>query len=351
MIPTLRARRLVRRLACITLALATFAPPAAAQDGRQREADRVRERRQQDERRRASGRRGRETAGGARLTSVDTIVPLAERGQVDVSLAQGTIIVTAWERREVRVRATIDQGGQLGFTATPSRVSLDTDHPRGRMEARYEVTVPRDARLTVSGTSVEIDVRGVRGEVTVENVSGDVQLADVGGTITVSNMSGSLSLSGAEGDVRAEVQSGDIRLENVVGRVEVDGVSGNIEIVGSRARELRVETTSGNVTYDGSLAADGRYLIATHSGNVMLYFPTGTQARLDIESYNGEFVSDFPVTMQPSGLRGQQRRFDMLVGDGSGPTVRAPSDSGDIRLGHARARPRSGSTSTSKETP
>lgn len=333
-----RPRRGALLLALIALASAAslVASPLDAQSRRER----------QRKTERTHTTRSSRTDGPA-TTRIDTTVALAARGEVELSLVEGSVVVGAWERPEVRVRATVDEGGHLAFSATPSRVALDTEHGR-RAEARYEITVPRDARLSISGTSVEIDVRGARGGIDVENMSGDITLADVGGTVAVSNMSGSLTVRSAQGDLHAEVQSGDVRLGDVEGRIEVDGVSGNIEILGSRASELRVETTSGNVTYDGSVSGDGRYLIATHSGNVMLHFPSGTNARLDIESYNGEFESDFPVTMQPSGLRGgQQRRFDLLVGTGTttGPTVRVTSYSGDIHLGRALSRSRDGSGS------
>jgi hypothetical protein len=353
-----RSRAVMRALLVLLALLATL--PVATVDAQARTRESKRESTRRSERSHT-----RSSSDGPATARIDTTVALAARGEVELSLHQGVVVVGAWERSEVRIRATVEENGNLDFSATPSRVVLDMARTRGHAEARYEVTLPRDARLSISGTSVEVEVRGAKGGIDIENTSGDVTLADVGGTVTVTNMSGSLSIAGAGGDVRVQVQSGDIRLGDVEGRIEVDGVSGNIEIVGSRARELRVETTSGNVTYDGTVSGDGRYLIATHSGNVYLHLPTGTRARLDVESYNGEFESDFPVAMLTSGLRSGQQRFDLLVGAdagagtgagtsaGTGPTFRVTSYSGDIHLGRAlsRGREASGSTPTPKEKP
>lgn len=348
-----RSRSATRALLAV-LALLAALPVATLDAQRTRESKR-------ESTRRSERVRTRTSTDGPATARIDTTVALAARGEVELSLHQGTVVVGAWERPEVRIRATVEDEGNLDFSATPSRVVLDMAGSHGHAEARYEVTLPRDARLSISGTSVEVEVRGAKGGIDIENSNGDVVLADVGGAVTVSNMSGSLSIAGADGDVRAQVQSGDIRLGDVEGRIEVDGVSGNIEILGSRARELRVETTSGNVTYDGTVSGDGRYLIATHSGNVNLHLPAGTRARLDVESYNGEFESDFPVAMLTSGLRSGQQRFDLLVGAdagagagaGTGPTFRVTSYSGDIHLGRALSRGREapGSTPTPKEKP
>jgi hypothetical protein len=122
----------------------------------------------------------------------------------------------------------------------------------------------------------------------------------------------------------------------VAGRIQVETVSGDITVRRARARELRLETTSGSVSYEGSVQGDGQYEMSTHSGDVRLRLPEGTRARLEAETYNGEFTSDFAVTMQPgAGSSIRQRKYQLLVGDGQGPLIRVGSFNGDIHLGRA----------------
>ena len=54
---------------------------------------------------------------------IDTTVALSGNGTVDLSLVSGEIIVTSWDRNEVRVHATSERG-ILRFDTSPSRVTL-----------------------------------------------------------------------------------------------------------------------------------------------------------------------------------------------------------------------------------
>src|SRR6476660_5049917 len=87
---------------------------------------------------------------------IDTTVRLDRGGTVDLSLISGRIRVTGWDRSDVKIVASIDQG-LLRLDANSSRVTLsvdDDDDNRGRRhhnvgEARYEVSVPRGSRLVL----------------------------------------------------------------------------------------------------------------------------------------------------------------------------------------------------------
>lgn len=280
-----------------------------------------------------------EDGGGA--ARIDTTVAIDPRGTVSLELIGGDVVVRAWERNEVKILATAEDG-RIALDASPLRVSLDVTHPGH--DVRYEVTVPRTARLAVSAADAEIDVSGVRGGTDLQNASGDATLADVGGIVRVELMSGELHVSRADGDFRLELASGDIALDDVAGRVVAETVSGDIDVRGGRARELRLETTSGSLSYEGTIAADGQYELVTHSGDVTLRLPEGSSARLAAETYNGEFESDFPVVMQPTGgTTGnrpgtRQRRYTLQLGEGGGPLIRLESFSGDIHLVRALAR-------------
>jgi DUF4097 and DUF4098 domain-containing protein YvlB len=245
----------------------------------------------------------------------------------------GDVVVRAWERNEVRILATSDDG-RLSLDASSLRVGLVAEHPS---DVRYEVTMPRTARLSVAGTNVEVDVSGVRGGVEVENANGDVTLADVGGIVRVELMTGELRVTKGDGDFRLELASGDVTLADVAGRIGVETVSGDIEVRGARATEVRLETTSGSLTYEGTVVPDGTYELSTHSGDVVLRLPEGSSARLAAETYNGEFRSDFPVVMQPGGSA-RQRRVELQLGGAQGPLIRIESFSGDIHLERAPAR-------------
>src|SRR4026209_441510 len=67
---------------------------------------------------------------------IDTTVRLDRGGSVDLSLISGRIRVTGWDRSDVKISASIDNG-RLRFSSKSSRVSLtvedsDDEGRRGR---------------------------------------------------------------------------------------------------------------------------------------------------------------------------------------------------------------------------
>ena len=70
----------------------------------------------------------------------------------------------------------------------------------------------------------------------------------------------------------------------------------------------------GDVTYDGSIRDDGRYKLTTHDGDVMVSIAAGTNATIEVATFDGEFVADFPI--QITGAQGS-RKFSFVIGDGS----------------------------------
>ena len=304
------------------------AQQSSAEKERQRERERQRELDRERERRRAHD----EDDHDDNPVRKDTTVRVDPKALVALSLNGGEVIVRTWERAEVKVSAQLERG-RLDFEATAMRVGIGDGHGSSG-DARFEVTMPRTARLTIDGTNAEVQVTGVRGGVEIENANGDVRLADVGGIVRAELMTGELSIAGGDGDFRLELASGDVMLEDVAGRIEVESVSGDIVVRRAKARALRLETTSGSLTYEGSVQADGQYELSTHSGDVRLRLPEGTRARLEADTYNGEFTSDFAVTMQPGSATSiRQRKYQLLVGDGQGPLIRVGSFNGDIHLG------------------
>src|SRR3982751_193779 len=121
------------------------------------------------------------------VNRIDTTVRLDRGGAVDLSLISGRIRVTGWDRPDVKVSASIETG-ELRFSANSSRVELrveDSDERghRGRHinggDARYDVSVPRGARLILEAVSGDITANGSQGEIEATSVSGDVDVSDV----------------------------------------------------------------------------------------------------------------------------------------------------------------------------
>ena len=305
--------KMVHRMAWIALAALAVAPVAArAQDYDRYDRDRY-------------------------LSNIDTVVRFDRQGTVDLSLMSGRIKVTAWDRQEVKVVATSDNG-RLRFSSSPSRVSLEVDRRGG--DVRFEVTVPRGTKLALEAISGNISAIGVGGEIEAQSVSGSVEIVDGTKEVTAESVSGSVSVTNVTGNVSAQSTSGSVTVKNVSGEVEAETVSGHLSVEGVRSSSVRLETVSGAMTYTGSIDAGGRYSFTTHSGVLRLNLPANLGAVFSVETYSGDIDSDFPVTMQPGQGRNSHDRFEFTIGNGKA-RVSAESFSGKIiinRVGDADRR-------------
>src|SRR3954471_7691578 len=163
-------------------------------------------------------------------TQIDTTVRLDRGGTVDLSLISGRIRVTGWDRPDVKILASIETG-ELRFDANSSRVSIsveDSDDDSGRHnnrhrnsgDARYDVSVPRGARLILEAVSGDITATGSQGEIQAESVSGDVDVSNGVGEVSAESVSGSVHAAQIKGNLRAETVSGELRTESVSGNIE-----------------------------------------------------------------------------------------------------------------------------------
>jgi DUF4097 and DUF4098 domain-containing protein YvlB len=272
------------------------------------------------------------------VTQIDTTVKLDRGGAVDLSLISGRISVTGWDRADVKISASIESG-RLRFSANSSRVSLSVDDSdnegrKGRRhnnvgDARYEVSVPRGARLILEAVSGDITAKGSQGEIEASSVSGDVDVTDGLRAVSAEAVSGNVHAAGVNGSLRTETVSGDLRIENVTGDLEASSVSGNIRLVGIQSKDVRTETVSGDIIYTGTIEPSGRYSFESHSGTLRLNIPRGAGAQFSVETFSGDLQTDFPVTIPGRSAIRREGRVEFTVGDGRAK-VTAQTFSGSI---------------------
>lgn len=267
-------------------------------------------------------------------STVDTVLPLAKNGGVEIRLHSGEVIVTGWARSEVRVRGTSERG-RLSVEGSSSHIEIDA-RTRGRLgDTRVEVSVPEGTRLTVSGNSTDVTVRGVKGEVDVETANGDVVIDNAASRVSFEVMSGDVQISHVQGNLRGEAMSGEIDVTDVTGEVEVETVSGDLTLRNVRSRYVRAETVSGSVEFDGRTESGGRYDFASHSGDVHLLLPATLGATISVETFSGTIDSDFPIELVPGQRHGKE--YEFKVGDG-GARIAATSFSGGIYIQRGTGR-------------
>jgi DUF4097 and DUF4098 domain-containing protein YvlB len=264
---------------------------------------------------------------------IDTTFAFDKNGTVTVNAGSGDIFVVGSTGNQVHIRAVSDDDN-IRLDATAARTSIELSTSRRGSDTRFELTVPIGVRVIAKSQSGDISVRGTHGEVEVHAQSGDVKVDDVNGRLDVKTFSGEVTVGNVVGDVEIGTQSGDLRLTDVRGNIEISNTSGDISMKGITAKLVRARTTSGDVTYDGTIDPAGRYELTSHSGDVHLRVPRDANAQLTVSTWNGEINSDFPMTLKP-GEHGigasNSKRFTFEIGGGAA-RISAETFSGDVTV-------------------
>lgn len=268
---------------------------------------------------------------------IDTTFAFDRRGTLVIVAGTGEIDVSAWDRPQIRVRARSERS-VIRLDATSTRVSLDVSRPRGG-DTRFEVTVPIGVRVSARSTSGDVVIAGTRGAVEARTQNGDLSVSDVGEVVDLNTYSGDIVARGITGNVEVTTLNGEVMLTDVKGDVDATTVSGDVDLRNVVARYVRAKSTSGDITFDGSVDNTGRYELGSHSGSVYLTIPQNTGALLTVTTYSGSIESDFPITLKPGehGI-GSSKRFTFEIGKGDA-RVSAESFSGDITIRTAGRRP------------
>lgn len=281
---------------------------------------------------------------------IDTTVAFSRTGTVELQLIGGEIIVSSWSREQVRVRATSERSAlRLDASSAMLSLGLRSGSPRSG-DTRFELTVPVGVRVRANTTSGDIRVSGSKGDVEARTQRGDIAVEDVG-RIDLNAFSGDVEATSVAGDVRISVLSGDVRLRGGVGEIEIKTVSGEIDVRDARSRFVRLNSTSGDLAYEGSIDRAGRYELETHSGDVELTLPSNIVADLTVSTFSGAVDSDFPLVLMP-GPHGDAsshgKSLRLKIGQGDGARINLESFSGDINI-RSRGAP-SGRNDSDRET-
>jgi len=268
---------------------------------------------------------------------IDTTLPFDKRGIVSLSLYQGDIVVSSWNREEVRVRARSERN-EMRMDATSSRLSLELARPRSG-DTHYEITVPVGVKVVARAYNGDISVTGTRGGVELNTQSGDIVVEDVTDMADISSLSGDITARTLTGHVDIRTTSGTVSLVDVKGDVEATSVSGDLNLRNVSSRYVRAKSTSGDVSFDGGVDSTGRYELGSHSGSVTLSVPANTSAQITVATYTGSIDSDFQITLKPGehGF-GPSKRFTFDIGKGDA-RISAESFSGDVTIRSKGRRP------------
>jgi len=265
------------------------------------------------------------------------------RGDVEIVNTAGKVTVTGWDRPEVAVTGTLEDGVErLEFTSSGGKTLIRVvqrdrgSSMRSAGGAVLDIRVPQQSAVDVSVVSADLVLRRLPGEQRLATVSGDVD-AELGVEASARSVSGDLRLTTTPATKRLEVNavSGEVTVTGGAGgRVEIRTVSGDARLTLGTVSDARFKSVSGDLGMRLALAPDGRFAAESVSGSVGIDFASSPSARFQLRSFSGD-IGVCPAVQPAAGAasadRSGQRSREFRNGDGDG-RVEVQTMSGDIRL-------------------
>ena len=303
--------------------------------------------------------RGRQRTGRSRDTASAQTSAAAEERRVfavgrgstlDVSNVAGDVRITTERGESIVVQAVRRlRGGGRRDDARLQDLRLEMSQVGNRVEVRargsrtgrsngaidLSVSVPPDTVVLARSVSGLVALTGVEGEARLETVSGNVEVVRGQNVTLAKSVSGEVS-------IRDAASVGTLILGNVSGAIiatavrarglEATSVSGALRLGDIAAQRVLAKAVSGDVDFDGSLAAGGRFEFTSHSGDVRLRLPAASSFDLQADTYSGRLTSDFPVTLRSTRTGGSSRAIRGVTGDGAAQLL-IRSFSGSVTIG------------------
>lgn len=259
------------------------------------------------------------------------------KGSVEISNVSGVVKVIAWDRSEVEVKARLESGVErVDVTTSGNRTIVKVVLPRmgsHDSEADLDVHVPKNSELEVTGVSADIQVSGMQSSQTLRTVSGDIR-ADLDGPLfQAKTVSGDMRLRGSSkaADMRVETVSGTVVLDRGAGDIEATTVSGDLRLEIEPARGVRMRTTSGDLSFEGTLEPAATLEAETVSGDAVLRVGGKSGFEYQAQSFSGDLENCFGQNAERTSRHGPGSRLDGTVGEGKA-RVRVKSMSGDVSV-------------------
>lgn len=224
-------------------------------------------------------------ASPARADRAEKHFPVQSKPKITVRNSNGRIQVKAWTKNEVLVAWTNASGKSVVETEEAgNRVEVSTRMGEEGVSADdgktdFEITVPVESELNVRTDSGNVTVDSVHGDMTFDTVGANLQLSDVDGYMVVKTIDGSLVCTRCSG------------------KLEANSISGNVQMIQPTLDSVRVQTSSGNIFFDGSFLSRGIYIMKNFSGTIEVHFASSDSFDVNATSLKGNVVNQ--ATFKP----------------------------------------------------
>jgi hypothetical protein len=258
--------------------------------------------------------------GGLALTSIQRTLPahtfsLNGHGTLVVNEVSGNLHIHPGSADQITVHGSVRIDSVAGNTNSPrvqytqqgNTVTVTSSEDWlliGNSDVTLDIVVPANIDIRIHTDSANALVDAIAGPITASASSGNLDLHNTAGALTLSTSSGDISTTDEQGPLSAHTTSGNISATGLHGPVDLSTTSGNITIEQAQISGLdHLHTTSGDISFSGTLDPQGNYRMETSSGNITLDLPATSAFQLSASSNSGELHNDFAADLVGSGPR------------------------------------------------
>lgn len=292
----------------------------------------------------------------------EIILPAAGITSLSVSQPRSDFEITGSDGDQIVIRADIqvwaDDKGEAAEKLKSLDISTENDSgtlrikvdgppwtKKRRAKVDFTIEMPRSLMAEVASASGDITIRGLHngaklntasGEIAVSNCRGELIMSSASGNVDINSCnesdvkintaSGDIQVSEAEGEVAFQTVSGDVDI-SLSGSVQGQTVSGDVQISSAKTSELKLRTTSGDISFAGLLDQGSDAGIATVSGDVAVILKGEPSVTVECGTVSG----DIDCEREMSELRRSGRSLYGRIGKGLGK-LSVKTVSGDIEL-------------------
>ena len=248
---------------------------------------------------------------------IERRIPLGMEGAFRVMNMVGSVVVHGWSKDTVLIRGTLAPGDQFyaGGGYTGAKMFIESANDRDPKPTNLEIWVPARARLWVKTATAPIDVDGVDGGLDLYTVSATIEVSGNPRELNAEAIDGDIHVTGSPAWLRTKSASGAITFRGASSDAGFSTVSGAVKLEGGPFERARIETVTGNVSFNGTVERSGTLDFDTHSGSVDIAVPDKTGASFSVVSIAGTITNNVSRGMPTAGRFGRGSELTTEIGD------------------------------------
>ena len=250
----------------------------------------------------------------ARTPDTDETVNVTRGARLTVDSFAGEVLIRGWARDAVRVQGRHASRTRVAVRPSGALVAVTASGSPGSVD--FEINVPTWMPVKIEGTYIYISVEGTQADVAAETVRGDISIKGGASSITAKSVEGEVILEAPRGRINANSINQGVTISGGNGEFLVESTNGHISLTNMESTSVDAASVNGNIKYDGTVAAAGKFRFSTHNGNIVVAVPETASAAFTVRTYNGSLNTNLPLN-KPGGDVRRGQRMTYTLGSGS----------------------------------